>query len=664
MKPSIKDRLLVKASFSLLILWICLCFLFYKTIIFLFPSHIHAWTQSDRLAIAYGFLENNFNFFKPQLYNLETLGGITRVDFPINEYVVALIMKITGSKSPVIFRIYTLTYSFIGLYFLFLLVYKYGKSIRKAFLVVIFVFTLPVFTYYQAGFLPTMTSLANIFIFYYFYIKSYEENEKQSYTLSIIFLTLAALTRTPFVIFLFAAFLHYILEEFLYKKRDVQKLVLFILAFGSVISYYLYNEYLGKKYGSAFLNSIMPSSSLKEALSFSDFLFQKWKYELATKYHYLAFASVLSYFIYQHLVRKSNTQKIKIDVLYYILISLIGTIIYFFLMQLQFEDHEYYFLDSLLIPLILLFVYFLCGITIDFKSKNLAWILLTFFSAASINDSKEIQKYKYTDHLWNRQEITRKNFINSDRLADSLHINKDAKILVLGSYSSNLPLMLMDRKGYTCISFTEKTIKQALQFPFDFLVVQNQFIFPDLFAAYPNITQSFTAIGSNDKITFFKRNKNIKPETSCIDFLGINSKKELTKTTFYDSTSWKWSNLIRRDQDIIINEGQEWGPTLNVNTKDPRIISKRNVFVHVKANGDYMHKAKLILTSEKGDSIIDFQESTFPIYANAQKNQHDYYFLMKIKPGTSNGEAESNKLFIHNVDKKLITVNQFDIIFY
>lgn len=664
MNSSFNDRSFVKASSFLLILWICLCFLFYKTIIFLFPSHIHAWTQSDRLAIAYGFLENNFNFFKPQLYNLETLGGITRVDFPINEYIVALIMKITGSKSPVIFRIYTLTYTFIGLYFLFLLVYKYGKSIRKAFLVVIFVFTLPVVTYYQAGFLPTMTSLANVFIFYYFYVKSYEENEKRSYVISIIFLTLAALTRTPFAIFLFAAFLHYIVEELLYKKRDLQKLILFILAFGSVISYYLYNEYLGRKYGSAFLNSIMPSSSLKEALSFSDFIFQKWKYELATKYHYLVFAVVSIYFIYLHIVRKTNTQKIKVDIFYYILISLIGTIIYFFLMQLQFEDHEYYFLDSLMIPLIMLFVYFLCGVSIDFKSQKIAWILLIFFSAASINDSKEIQKYKYTDHIWNRQEITRKNFIDSDRLADSLHIHKNEKVLVLGSYSSNLPLMLMNRKGYTCIGFTEKSIKQALQFPFDFLVVQNQFIFPDLFAAYPDIIKSFTAIGSNDKITFLKRNNNINPETSCIDFLGINCKKELVKTTFNDSISWKWSNLARRDQDIIINEGQEWGPTLNVNTKDPRVMNKRNVFVHVKANGDYLHTAKLILTSEKGDSILNFQESTFPAYGDDQKNLHDYYFLMKIKPGTSNGEAEVNKLYIHNVDKKPLSVNQFDIIFY
>lgn len=664
MNSFFKNRSLLKASSSLLILWICLCFFFYKTIIFLFPSHIHAWTQSDRLAIAYGFLENNFNFFKPQLYNLETLGGITRVDFPINEYIVALIMKITGSTSPSIFRIYILTYSFTGLYFLFLIAYRYGKSIIKAFFVVIFVFTLPVVTYYQAGFLPTMTSLANIFMFYYFYIMSYEENDKQAYLISIIFLTLASLTRTPFVIFLFAAFLQFIHDEFFYKKRDLQKFILFILAFGSVIAYYLYNEYLGKKYGSAFLNSIMPMANLKEALSFSDLLFQKWKYELATKLHYFAFAVVTIYFIYQHLIRKTNTQKIKIDILYYILISFIGTIIYFFLMQVQFEDHEYYFLDSLMIPLIMLFIYFLCGVSGDFTSQKPAWIFLFLFSASAINDSRAIQEYKYTDHIWNRQEITRKNFTNSDRLADSLHINKDAKILVLGAYTSNLPLMLMNRKGYTCISFTEKTIDNALQFPFNFLAVQNQFIFPDLIAAYPNITKSFTAIGSNDKITFFKRSNNDDPANAYIDFLGISHKKDLTKLSFKDTASWKWNNLVKRDRDIVINEGQEWGPTLIVSPKDPRIVNKHNVYVHVNANGNELNKAMLILTSETGNSIINYQESPFATSNHDQKNLQDYYFLLNLKHTPPGQEAEVYKLFIHNSAQKLITVNQFDVVLY
>jgi hypothetical protein len=88
----------------LLGLLLLLSVLYYHNTIGLPPSYIHSWTQSDRYAISLKFLENGFNFFKPQTFNLSTIDGITGVDFPLHEYLVALIMKITGSSSPVIFR--------------------------------------------------------------------------------------------------------------------------------------------------------------------------------------------------------------------------------------------------------------------------------------------------------------------------------------------------------------------------------------------------------------------------------------------------------------------------------------------------------------------------------------------------------------------------------
>ena len=39
-----------------------------------YPAYIHAWTQSDRLALAMNFQENNFDFFHPATYSLLTKG--------------------------------------------------------------------------------------------------------------------------------------------------------------------------------------------------------------------------------------------------------------------------------------------------------------------------------------------------------------------------------------------------------------------------------------------------------------------------------------------------------------------------------------------------------------------------------------------------------------
>jgi len=663
MNSILKDRPLIISSIILFACWISLCFLFYQTILFLFPSHIHAWTQSDRLAIAYGFLENNFNFFKPQLYNLETVGGITRVDFPINEYIVAIIMKITGSKSPAIFRTYTLIYSFIGLYFLFLLVYKYGNSIKKAFVVFIFVFTIPIFTYYQAGFIPTMTSLANVFIAFYFYIKYYQEGHNKSYYISIVFLTLASLMRTPFTIFLIVAFLQFSFEYLIYKKKDSSKIILYVISFGCIIFYYLYNNYLESVYGSAFLTSIMPANSLQDAFASSELIFDKWKYELATKYHYLIYFLIIIYFTVQYFTQKDKTIKIHSNIFYFILFSMIGTVIYYFLMQIQFDDHEYYFLDSILVPVIMLFVYALCRITFDFQMAKTSWILIILFAIATVYDSKGIQDYKYTDHVWNKPEITRKNFTDSNLFADSLNISKDSKVLVLGSYATNLPLLLLERKGYTCLDFKPDKIKKALQYPFDYMVVQNKDIHSQLLYAYPEIVHFFKPIGSNGKVTFYKKNPTDHSGIAYLTFIGTNPKNGIMEASVNDTTTWTWTNLTKRENSIFLKEGQEWGPTLNISREYVKVKDKDSVLVHLKMKGENLHHKKLILTSELKDSILNYQEVYLPYDNTGERLNNDCYFLFNFK-SLYHPKAEIYKIYIHNEDKKPVTINRFNILFY
>ena len=85
-----------KSILIIVLLLLGLSVLLYESTINLFPSFIHAWTQSDRYAIALRFLDNGFDFFHPATFNLQTLEGITRVDFPINEFIVAISMKIFG----------------------------------------------------------------------------------------------------------------------------------------------------------------------------------------------------------------------------------------------------------------------------------------------------------------------------------------------------------------------------------------------------------------------------------------------------------------------------------------------------------------------------------------------------------------------------------------
>src|SRR5690606_30913848 len=126
----------------------------------LFPAYIHAWTQSDRLAIAGCFQLNGFDFFHPCNYNLITKEGVTAVDFPIHEYIVALISYCFSLDLVVTFRFYTLLYGLVGLYF----VYRFFKLITGSYLkgiaLLLFVLTAPFYSYYLNGFLPSVPSFS------------------------------------------------------------------------------------------------------------------------------------------------------------------------------------------------------------------------------------------------------------------------------------------------------------------------------------------------------------------------------------------------------------------------------------------------------------------------------------------------------------------------
>jgi len=160
----LKIEVFKKLDIYLVIAFFCLLtFILHKQYLNEFPSYTHAWSQSDRYALANGFVDNDLNFFKPQtlVYNhpipnkWDTADStrITAVDFPIHDYIPAIFMKIAGNKSPFFFRTYILLYGFLGLLFLYKLSKQLGNSILISFFITILAATSPVFVYYHSGFI-------------------------------------------------------------------------------------------------------------------------------------------------------------------------------------------------------------------------------------------------------------------------------------------------------------------------------------------------------------------------------------------------------------------------------------------------------------------------------------------------------------------------------
>jgi hypothetical protein len=206
MKLSMNRKEILVVFFLLLIIG---CF-FHLNKINEFPLYTHAWAQADRYAIALGFLDNHFNLFYPQTFVLNTQfpgdfliagnTGITSVDFPIHEYVIAGIMQLLQSNEPWIFRLYELLFSVIGMLYLFRISRLFAIHFIGSLFITLFAALSPIWVYYQAGFIPGVTSLscAIIGLFYYF---NYRVNTSTKLIpIAFIFLTIASASRTTFII--------------------------------------------------------------------------------------------------------------------------------------------------------------------------------------------------------------------------------------------------------------------------------------------------------------------------------------------------------------------------------------------------------------------------------------------------------------------------------
>lgn len=500
---------------GLIIIIVVLGFVFHYKYLNEFPSHIHAWAQSDRYALALGFLDNGLNFFKPQTFifnhqfphhwELPSDKTITAVDFPIHDYIPALLMKLSGTISPWVFRSYILLYSFLGLFFLFKLAYSITNDYLKSVFVVVFAASSPIYVYYQGGFLPTIPSLSNTMIGIYFYYRHLKENKKIDFWLSVFWLTLAALARTTFAIPIVAVMVN---EFFRWLKKETgfaSKVIPVSISILALLSYFLYNGYLREKYGSIFLNYIMPPDDFQHLKEIFKSVYDLWIFQYFSIPHYLVLLVVFLLAVYFIAKRKSAFSKEKIYFGSLLLVYIFGCAVFTFLMLRQFPDHDYYFLDTFYLPIVAFFILFLSQIPMvkTRKSKIIAIPIVSLTSLLLMLQPIKYQETRRETGSQNKTIATIKNFKNASEFLDSLEISHNSKILVIDVVAPNIPFILMQRKGFGIMNVSRKNIEETLKWDFDFIVIQNGYLISEVYVEYPEILSKLNKIGDNGKISVF-----------------------------------------------------------------------------------------------------------------------------------------------------------------
>lgn len=646
------------------------------------PSFIHAWTQADYYSIALGFTEDGYDFFHPQTYLLNKQfpnnfghpysNGITSIDFPIHEYIPALLMGLTGSTSPFWMRIYTLLYSLVGLLFLFLLAKKISSNVVAPYAIVAFVSLSPVFIYYQATFIPTIPSLANVMIGYYFFFGHLQNRRMKEFWLAILFFTLAAIARTPFAIFLIAAMCHQALLAVKKRKISISIMVGYVASFLAIGGYFLYNLHLRHTYGSIFLGNASLPDSLQNFKDTFWAAYYNWRFHYFTFYHYIVLAIAAATFTIALISQKVKLTQGQKSLAIQVAIASFGAMLYAFLMTKQFKDHDYYLLDSLFLPVVLATLLFISAY--ELKSKRvLITTVLTLFLFVFLAQRDAHKLIKSRQQITGETiELTVQNYANSQELLDSLKIGPDKKILVLGAYSSNNALCEMRRTGYSIFNLEKDWIQTALTWPFDYITVQNCLFPNEIVNSYPQILSRVERVGGNENISILKLSN--KPTQHSVDeLLGFtNRTPHYSKSlNFEEETSSGWFNtqsttdpMLPQNKVGYVDQDKEWGPLLTLHDSILAKLTKAQpVFRARLFSKEKEGKILLIASLRSGNEKLSERQYELNLSPQTAGEWHNVELVLPALHPAAHGDNEY-VVYLWNVEKRAILYDDLTIDFY
>ena len=449
------------------------------------PGYIHAWAQSDNYSLALGFRHNHGDFFHPQtlIYNKQQYGFddpeslVTGCDLPLHHWLVAVLMGITNSTEPWVFRGFTLVVAILGLWALYLLAFVLTRSRAKSLLVATFVATAPSFAYYSASFLPTVPALSLAMGGLLFYVLHVRDSKRWTLYVSLLLLTLAMMERTSFAV-LWVAVATFQLLRILRKETTfrVSWLPFFI---GAVMfaAWWFWSMHLRQENGSLFLASLLPVHSWDDARFVFQNMHDRWRFHYFQRMQHWIFVAAAVGAIVTLIVKckRPRSEKRRLSLWWLPVIWLFGEVLFAIAMFEQYIDHDYYFLDSFFLPIVTVFI----GLLALLPNLEKQWgrvvslvvvLALTGFMTAKACNMQVERRKEGVDAL-----VTAIRYKNANKMLDKAgYALSDLRFMTLFSYPQNTPFVMMNREGYSVMRTDSDVVAHALTFDFDYILVEDE----------------------------------------------------------------------------------------------------------------------------------------------------------------------------------------------
>lgn len=414
----------------------------------------HSWRQTQTQTVINNFANVDFNILNPRLDDLHYPDGIYRMEFPLAQWLVAVLYKLFGNHLYITRLFFYITFFISVLGMLKMTFILTQSKLTSLFSAWFFMFS-PVLYYYSVNPLPDNLALCFGIWSLYFWFKYLKQNKNHLFILSCIFLSLSVAVKLPFIVF-GGMYLSKVYSKQNKKFKFKFVLIPFFIMLPTLIWYLWVIPTWG---GNGVVKGIIDNDkTILQLLDIFQFNLFSTMPELLVNYATVPLLILGFYFLVKRINIKNEIQRslVWIGVL----------LIIYFLYEMHLIDkvHDYYLFPFL--PILFLIIAFAIQTILNTPRSNLKYLILLSFIICPIT------AYLRCNTRWNSESpgFTKEYLFCKKQLQQI--IPDTAKVLVCGDGSRSIVLYHLQRKGYSLGTneMKEKDIKEGLDKGVAFLI--------------------------------------------------------------------------------------------------------------------------------------------------------------------------------------------------
>ena len=246
------------------------------------PNGYHHWRESDTAAVSLNYYQEDMNFLHPRINQRGDGPGITGSEFPIYNYVGALLYKIFG-PSHLVHRLLSLFAGLLGIWLLYKAVWILTKEKLLGALSGFALSCSPLYFFYSYKIMPDIWMLMFLLASVLFYFRFLDNFKLTNWLFSTLFLILSA-TIKPLSLSIYLPFLVLTISRSNEKVKSFLRFVIYtLITFVPALLWYLYARYVNDIYQTPgyYLGGML--GDFYKFLATSQFykkLFLQWPFEI------------------------------------------------------------------------------------------------------------------------------------------------------------------------------------------------------------------------------------------------------------------------------------------------------------------------------------------------------------------------------------------------